>query len=69
MVPGPASGSLVWPLWLLCRGSEREGGVHGSQELKQTFHESRIQRLILFVAHIVLQNGGVDYFELCIRMK
>ena len=30
---------------------------HGSRELKQAFLESRkIQRLILFVAHIVLQN-------------
>ena len=51
------------------RGSEREGACrvygskglkpkfHGSRELKQAFLEScEIQRLILFVAHIVLQN-------------
>ena len=40
------------------------------RELKQSFHESRkIRRLILFVAHIVLQSCGVDYFELYIHKK
>ena len=41
--------------------------VQGSRELKQTCHEShKIQRLILFVAHIVLINY---YFELGIHKK
>ena len=46
----------------------RVGGcVQGSRELKQTCHEShKIQRLILFVAHIVLINY---YFELGIHKK
>ena len=40
------------------------------RELKQSFHESRkIRRLVLFVAHIVLQSCGVDYFELYIHKK
>ena len=46
---------------------ELKSKFHGLWELKQTFHEShKIQRLILFVAHIVLINY---YFELGIHKK
>ena len=38
--------------------------------IKKTFHEShKIQRLILLITHRVLQNWGVNYFELCIHKK
>ena len=56
--PNPVRSYLEGVLWGL-----ESGGVvlHGSRELRQSFHESS---KILFVAHIVLQNWGVDYFEL-----
>ena len=49
---------------------ELKSKFHGLWELKQTFHEShKIQRLILLITHRVLQNWGVNYFELCIHKK
>ena len=53
--------------------------MDGSRELKSKFHglwglkrlheSHKIQRLILLITHRVLQNWGVNYFELCIRRK
>ena len=63
---------LVYTSSTLKRVGKGGGGVvvHGSRELNQTFPEScKIQRLILFVIHIVLQNWSVNYFELCIHKK
>ena len=37
---------------------------YGSRELYQNFHKlHKIQRLILFVVHIVLQNWGINYYR------
>ena len=41
---------------------EVKSKFYGSWELNQNFHElHKIQRLILFVVHIILQNWGIDY--------
>ena len=45
------------------RFTELKSRFYGSRELYQNFHElHKIQRLILFVVHIVLQNWGINYY-------
>ena len=49
---------------------ELKSKFHGLWELKQTFHEShKIQCLILFVTHRVLQNWGVNYLNYAYTRK
>ena len=45
------------------RFTELKSKFYGSRELYQYFHElHKIQHLILFVVHIVLQNWGINYY-------
>ena len=45
------------------RFTELKSKFYSSRELYQNFHElHKIQHLILFVVHIVLQNWGINYY-------